>query len=379
MKLQTIHNGRLYASTGRAIFGEKGRGAFETLGRLPNPYAGIDALRYTTMTAQPWKSLIGWFVGAYQTTNVWPITDTTLLATAGRLLFVSYDGGESWRVSKRLLPSSGLVGVLPMGVCIHDGEIYLGEYPLDDGAVPRILRSSDVGRTWTPALELPDVRHIHSIQTDPYTDDLWVTTGDTDIECRIGRLSDGEFEVVGEGDQRWRAVELVFTPSSIIWGMDCVYADQNHIFRLDRDEINQENTRPEPVATVSNSVYFSASLTVKDTLWVVLSTAVESGMDSTAPDKQSTDTTRKTKVIASASASGFTEWYEIKSYRTQRRPVEYVNRGGRLPTANAYVFLAADGDRGLFINPYNTACDHGRIIVVPPEAFGQLTEKYTVL
>lgn len=379
MKLQSIHNGRLYASIGRTVLGARELGSFETVGKLPNPYAGIGALRYSLVMSQPWKSLIGWVVGAYQTTNVWPITDETMLATAGRLLFVSSDGGTSWQTSRRLPSSSGLVGVLPTGVCVHNGDIYLGEYPLDNDVTPRVLRSTDAGRTWTTALELADVRHVHSVQTDPYTDDLWITTGDTDLECRIGRFREGRFEIVGSGDQRWRAVELVFTPSSIIWGMDCVYADRNHVFRLDRDELERTNTGPESVVTVPNSVYFGASLTVNGTLWVVLSTAVESGGDSTAPDKRSTDTSRKAMVIASTLTSEFTDWYEITNYRKRCRPVGYINYGGRLPTANAYVFIAADDDRGLFINPYNTASDHGQIINVPLETFEQVDEAHAVL
>lgn len=377
MKLQGVHDGQLYASRGRTILRER-QGTFETLGRLPNPLNGVDALRYTLLTARPWKSIAGWLVGAYQTTNVWPITDTLLLATAGRSLFVSHDGGEHWRTSRRLPPSSGLTGVLLPGLCAYDTEIYLGEYPLDDDATPRILRSPDAGRTWTTVLDIPTSRHIHSVQVDPYAGDIWVTTGDRDEECHIGRLREGRFEAVGGGDQRWRAVDLVFTPSSIIWGMDCMYADRNHVFRLDRADISRTTApKPESVTTVPNSVYFSASLTVAGTQWVVLSTAAEAGGDSTAPDG-STDGTgsenRAAVVIASSATSGFTEWYEIERFQARHAPIEHIDYGDSLPTANTYVFLAADDDRGLFINPYNTATDHGRIITIQPETFERLTE-----
>lgn len=389
MKLQGVHSGRLYASYGRTILKEQTRGdrAFETLGRLPNPLGGIDAFRYTLLTTQPWKSVAEWVVGAYQTTNVWPITDDVLLATAGRYLFVTHDSGTNWRVSRQLLPSSGLAGVLPSGVCVHDTEIYLGEYPLDDDAVPRILRSSDAGRTWTTVLEAPHVRHIHSVQVDPYAGEIWVTTGDRDEECHIGRLRDGRFEVVGGGDQRWRAVELVFTPSSIIWGMDCAYADRNHVFRLDRADADRVRTqtqtpRIESVTTVPNSVYFGASLVVDDTQWIVFSTAAEAGEDSTAPtsigEREPTAEENRATVIASAATSRFTEWYEIGRFRTRRRPIEYVDYRGYLPVANTYVFLGADDDRGLFVNPYNTASDHGRIIDIPSETFERLAETHTV-
>lgn len=378
MKLQGVHNGRLYASHGRTILRERTSGTFETLGRLPNPLNGLDALQYTLKTTQPWKSVVGWFVGAYQTTNVWPITDTVLLATASRHLFVSHNGGKDWRVSIELPSSSGLTGVLLPAVCVHDAAIYLGEYPLADDAVPRVRRSKDAGRTWATVLELPDVRHIHSVQVDPYTGDIWMTTGDTDEECYIGRLRNGRFEIVGGGDQRWRAVELVFTPSSIIWGMDCVYTERNHVFRLERDEISSSGTpHIESVTTVPNSIYFGTSLIVDGTQWVVFSTAAEAGGDSTAPDGLTNETGNESKtamVIASPATSEFTEWYEIERFQTRRRPVEYIDYKQYLPSANAYIFLAADDDRGLFINPYNTASDHGRIIDIQPKTFNRLTK-----
>lgn len=404
MKLQAVTNGRVYASRGRTVVVDGSDGAFEPLGQIPNPHTGMDALRYEIVTTPPWRSAVGWVVGAYQTTNVWPITESVLVATVWRQLFVSHDGGQQWHHAHQLPRSSGISGVLPTGLCVHDGAIYLGEYPLDDDDVARILHSTDNGRTWTTVLELPEVRHIHAICTDPYTGELWITTGDRDAECNIGRLRNGAFEIVGGGDQRWRAVDLVFTPSAVLWGMDCAYTDRNHIFRLDRDDIPDERTRPtlgvcpgtEPqanrgrtpdredglhptsVTSVPNSVYFGTSLTIDDTQWVVFSTAVETGGDSTAPQwvRASTDTDNNTgsdtaRVIGAKATSGFTDWYEIGRFRRRTQPIRYLTPSGRLPNANAYIFLGRDDD-SLLINPFNTTTDHGRILTVSPETIAQL-------
>ncbi|RRJ33648.1 WD40/YVTN/BNR-like repeat-containing protein [Halocatena pleomorpha] len=409
MKLQSISNGRVYASRGRTVFsGPPGR--LEPLSRLPNPLAGVSGLRYAVTTTPPWRSVVEWAVGAYQTTNVWPITESVLVATVRRQLFASHDGGRTWLHTHRLPPSSGVAGVLPTAVCAHRGAIYLGEYPLDDDATPRILRSVDAGRTWSPVLELPDVRHIHTICSDPYTGELWVTTGDRDPECYIGRLREGQLEPVGGGSQRWRAVALVFTPSAVLWGMDCVYSDRNPIFRLDRADINEESTRPTPgvdsrsptaerspsncgghpaldtspsltsVGVVPNSVYFGTTLTVDDTPWVVFSTAAETGGDSTAPNRDHTDEARtksehKTATVIAASArTEYTDWYELARFRTPTRLIKRVDPGGWVPTANTYVFLGADADHGLIINPFNTATDHGRLITVSPETIARVAE-----
>lgn len=357
----------------------------EPIGRLPNPHTGIDGLRYELVTTPPWRSALEWVVGAYQTTNVWPITDAVLVATVGSDLFVTHDGGTQWHHTHQLPASSGIAGVLPTGLCVHEGAIYLGEYPLAD-EVPQILRSSDNGRTWTPILELPEVRHVHAIRSDPYTGELWVTTGDRDAECYIGQLRNGAFEPIGGGDQRWRAVDLVFTPSAIFWGMDCAYTDRNHIFRLDRADIPDEPELVQAsasssglpltsVASVSNSVYFGSSLTIDDTQWIVFSSAVEDGADSTAPtgthgSKNATASDTAT-VIGAAATSGFTEWHTLGRFRRHEQPIGRLDRRGWLPTANAYVFIAGDPDHGLLINPFNTATDHGRLITVAPEAIAR--------
>lgn len=411
MKLQAVTGGRVYASRGRTIVASGGDRAFEPLGTLPNPLSGVAGLRYTLSTSPPWRSAIEWVVGAYQTTNVWLITDDVLVATVRRQLLVSHDGGRQWQRTHQLPASSGLAGVLPTAVCVREGTIYLGEYPLDDDTTPRILRSVDEGRSWTTVLELPEVRHVHAICADPYTGELWVTTGDRDAECHIGRLRNGTLETVGGGDQRWRAVDLVFTPSSILWGMDCVYTARNRIFRLDRADIENETTRPTlgvrsrsqsnpmghvsstaererrdssprptSVASVPNSVYFGATLTIDGTQWVVFSTAVEAGGDSTAPDRSVDSTTEyaraddRATVIAASAVSDFTEWYELAGFRTRTRPIEYVDPGGWFPVSNAYVFLGTDAKRGLVVNPFNTATDHGRLITVSPGSIARVAD-----
>lgn len=410
MKLQAVSDGRVYASRGRTVLVGAPNRAFEPLGSLPNPLSGVSSLRYALSTASPWRSVIELVVGSYQTTNVWPITDDVLVATVRRQLFVSHDGGREWHHVHQLPPSSGVAGVLPTAVCVHHGTIYLGEYPLADNSTPRILRSIDGGRTWTTVLELPEVRHIHGLCPDPYTGELWVTTGDRDTECYIGRLRDGTLEPIGGGDQRWRAVGLLFTPSSILWGMDCVYTDRNQIFRLDRSDIEDETTQPtlgvraqspshtrdhsttktdggdhdsslSPTAVVSvpNSVYFGTTIPINNTQWIVFSTAVEAGGDSTAPEKAQTDGTTgehdTATVIAASARSEFTDWYELARFRARTQPFKHVDPNGWVPVANTYAFLGANADHGVIVNPFNTATDHGQLITFSPKTIAGLTER----
>ncbi|MGM0389225.1 hypothetical protein [Natrinema limicola] len=231
-----------------------------------------------------------------------------------------------------------------------------------------MLVSNDGGKTWTTAATLPNVRHIHAVQTDPYTDDIWITTGDRDEECLIGRLQDGTIEIVGSGDQSWRAVELAFTPTAVLWGVDSVYTEQKPIRALSRAQFDTVDPEPETVHEVSSSVYYAETIAVDGEQWVLFSTAMESGTDGTGPDTQTVHSDGAT-VVAASSSSEFTDWYELATYRKRTTPADRWNPRGYVPTANAYVFLASDPERGVFINPYNTDRDDGIVRPVPTRAF----------
>ncbi|RQG90183.1 glycosyl hydrolase [Natrarchaeobius halalkaliphilus] len=374
MKLQTIHDGRILATQGRSIHlepdgtGDIG-GREPKRGRLPAPSsAGIG---YRLKTTRPARSAVTAITGRFPAVNVWSIDDATLLASADRWLFRSADGGRHWSVVETLPASSAPMGVLPSAVCTADGTTYVGEYPLDGRTTPRILASED-GDTWSTAAELEDVRHVHGVQADPYADELWVTTGDADSECTIGRLRDGGVEPVGGGDQSWRAVELAFTSDAVLWGVDSVYAEHKAIRKLPREHVDDPDPTPETVHRVSSSVYYAETITVDGEQWVCFSTAKEAGADSTGPETQTVHSDR-TSVVAASSASGFTDWHELVSYDRRTALADRLNPRQLVPRANAYVFLAGDPDRGLFVNPYNTDRDDGRIRLIPMRAFAELS------
>lgn len=367
MKLQAVHDGTAYATEGRTVYRESGPLSFEPVGRIPVPGSGTDALTERVTTRKPWKTAIERLVGTYQTTNLWVVSEAAMLATAGSTVFASRDGGRNWSVTHSLPPSSPPMGVLPTCLCVHDGDVYLGEYPLDEDATPRILRSDDAGWTWEPFLELPDVRHVHAVATDPYEGDLWVTTGDRDDESRILRVRGGEVETVGTGSQRWRAVELAFTADAILWGVDSAYATERTVNRLPRDRI--PTGQPDPVATVDDPVYYAETVDVDGTEWVVLSTAVEVTVDRTAPTDYDTDPAGAVSVLAASGETRFTEWTRIARYPRRRVPVDHLPGTFPVPGANAYVLLSATPERGLLLNPINAAIGDGEIRDVPDASF----------
>jgi hypothetical protein len=370
MRLHEVHEGELYGTDYRTVHAGPLPSELEAVGTVPVPVeSGLD-VGLRLKTTKRLKSVLEAFVGDFPTVNVWPNTEGTLVASAVRWLHVSTDGGRSWEVTYRLPESSGPMGVLPSAFCEHDGTLYVGEYPLDGDETPHVLRSRDGGRTWDTALSLPGVRHVHAIEADPYTGDLWMTTGDAGDECRIGRIRDGGFEAVGRGTQHWRAVQPVFTPTGVLWGVDSVYSDENPLFELPRSEFGCEDPAVRRLSTVENSVYYGASLTVDGECWAVFSTAIEPGTDSTGPDDQpSTD--GQASVVAASSATNYTDWVELAAYRKRTVPADLWPLRSRLPIANAYIYLAADDD-GLLLNPYNTADDDGRILRIPKSRFAEL-------
>ena len=88
----------------------------------------------------------------------------------------------------------------------------------------RVYRSVDNGSTWEVAYEFPpgEIRHIHTVQWDPIGKALWIGTGDTDSESRIGYSKDhGEtFVWVGRESQLYRTVSFQFLDDSVLWVVD---------------------------------------------------------------------------------------------------------------------------------------------------------------
>lgn len=357
LQLQGVVDGTLYALDNRTLYTGPAVGSLRPRGKIPAPADGGPAYRLAS-TYGILRSALSTVVGDFMTATVHPLGDGALLATTGGHIFVSTDRGHSWESTHPLPPSSPSFGVLPCATCRHEGTIYVGEYPLAGSETPRVLQSEDGGQSWS-GIEVPGVRHIHSVAVDPYTDDIWITTGDRDEECWIGRLRHGQFEPVGGGSQRWRAVEIAFTPDSILWGVDCLYAANNELLRLDRDQFEAAKPTPTVLHRVDGSVFYNVTTQVGDTLWVVFSTGALSGKDSTAPE-QTPHESNVVTIVASSTASDFTEWYELGRYR-KRRTLADVVPSKRLTSANAYAFLAADGER-LFLNPYNTVQNNGRIL-----------------
>jgi len=130
-------------------------------------------------------------------------------------------------------------GSRPMNLCqSNDGTIYWGEYFNNHKkASVKIFQSRDNGKTWSVAYTFAqgEIEHIHGIFNDPYTDRLWVATGDDDAACIFGYTEDGFKTFVKEysGSQQYRVCVPLFTPDEIVFATDSQY-EQNVIRSINR-------------------------------------------------------------------------------------------------------------------------------------------------
>ncbi len=161
---------------------------------------------------------------------------------------------------------------LRRGLCVVDEYLYLGEYwsnPERNAAhIYKIHISTGeqiVFYTFFPGT----IRHIHTVDKDPYSQNLWVSTGDEDAECRLLLLDaqTGQAEIVGQGGQKWRVVSFAFRPRAVYWGTDN-HRGQNDIWRYDR-----ASGQTHKIGQVVGPVYYN---TVLDDA-IIMGTTMEKG------------------------------------------------------------------------------------------------------
>ena len=146
-------------------------------------------------------------------------------------------------------------GTRPLHItAVSNGAIYWGEY-FDNAARDEvhIYASTDLGATWNVAYTFPKgaIRHVHNIVHDPWSNCLWVLTGDYGDECRILRATCdfSRVEPVLQGQQQARAVAAIPTEQGLYFSSDTPL-ESNFIYRLDRQDRLQQLT-----SISSSSIY----------------------------------------------------------------------------------------------------------------------------
>jgi hypothetical protein len=151
-----------------------------------------------------------------------------------------------------------LRGSRPMVFCqSKNGIILYGEYRPNIEKKPVHIWQLDVHyKRWEPVWQFNDVRHIHGVFQDPYTDDFWVTTGDEDSESGIWCTHDNfiTLQKVVSGSQQVRAVQLLFSPDFIYFGSDAP-EEKNYIYRMRRN-----GSDIKPLIEVGSSIFYGCKI-----------------------------------------------------------------------------------------------------------------------
>jgi hypothetical protein len=177
---------------------------------------------------------LGQRLGRFMVYNAIPLADGTI--------FVTFDKQIGLISNGRYQPLAGLTRPFRVlrGACAigKDGAVYFGEYLDNAERGPMNLYKyvpGSEGATLVHTFAAGEVRHIHGVYTDPFTDSLWCVTGDGPSESKILRTCDGfqSLETIGEGDESWRTVSLLFTSDAITYASDAEF-NENHIYRLHR-------------------------------------------------------------------------------------------------------------------------------------------------
>jgi hypothetical protein len=133
----------------------------------------------------------------------------------------------------------------------------------------RICMSSDNGRSYQIVFSFKpsEIRHIHSIQEDPFEKHYWIFAGDHGNDPGIGILSRDfkNFEWVVKGEQKYRAVNSFIFPDRIVYGTD-TEKELNGIYSLDKKTAKATKLCDTPGSSIFASKFGK---------WYVLSTSVE--------------------------------------------------------------------------------------------------------
>ena len=161
---------------------------------------------------------------------------------------------------------------LRRGVAILNDQILAGEYWRNPGREPvNLHRIRAAGRRSDVLYRFDQgrVRHIHAVEVDPYSQLLWVATGDADSECMIITIDpqSAQANIVGYGSQKWRTASFAMRPDAVYWGTDN-HLGENQVRRY----VRATNTT-EKVADVTGPVYYNVCMDEA----VIFGTTMEKG------------------------------------------------------------------------------------------------------
>jgi hypothetical protein len=147
--------------------------------------------------------------------------------SAGYMWYRDIDEDRGFERSMKLrYYGFGDQGIFPTGIVkVNDSTVIFGEYfRNNERREVSLYRSANHGKDWSTLKSFApgEIRHVHAIQKDNFTNLLWLCVGDDGKEPMLAWTPD-EFRTmhsVGKGSQTWRITQLAFTDSAVFWGAD---------------------------------------------------------------------------------------------------------------------------------------------------------------
>lgn len=213
-----------------------------------------------TINAPLWKEVASNFRLAqrllrFMVTNIIPLKNGDLFVTFDKTVGVIREG-KFYHLKSLVRPCR----VLRFGCAVDDkGDVYFGEYLANTERGEMHIykyKIADEAIKIVHTFQPNSIRHIHGLYFDKFTNSIFCLTGDAEKECKILQTFDGfqTMKIVGEGDETWRAVSVLFTSDAFYYGMDAEFRN-NHIFRFDRQSAERES-----LAEVNGTVFYSKQL-----------------------------------------------------------------------------------------------------------------------
>jgi hypothetical protein len=191
----------------------------------------------------------------FQVTNVIPLSNGDTFVTFDKSVGIIRNG-----VYQALRGLMRPCRVLRSACAINnDGSIFFGEYLANnERGEMRVYKYQTGGDSLAVVHTFPknSIKHVHGIYFDKFTNSLFCLTGDDAHENRILQTFD-EFKtvkIVGQGDETWRAVSMLFTEKYFFYGMDAEFRT-NHIYQFDR-----KTGKRKSLGEVNGTVFYSKKL-----------------------------------------------------------------------------------------------------------------------
>lgn len=222
---------------------------------LKPPFKQIASIHAPAWKALAANSRLGQRLLRFMVTNVSPLNNGDL--------FVTFDKSVGIIRSGQYRALGGLARpcrVLRSACALdNNGDVYFGEYLANtERGETRVYKYSPGGDELQIVYVFPSgsIKHIHGLYFDPVGNSLYCLTGDDERECQILRTSDlfQTIEVVGSGDETWRAVSMLFDGRRFYYGTDAEFRS-NHIYAVERDSFERKI-----LGEVSGTVFYSKGI-----------------------------------------------------------------------------------------------------------------------